>query len=171
MISSALTLVLVQSPFDSVFPEEWFVIMGHIYNALFALAIRGYLLLLLAGMIVFATGLNDTLSKILVAFGIFLYFGGPFIVNVLANASSIELVTMESATAVWLEIFGVTDAELVYIFVWLGEAVAGICCLTGAILYFTPSTRELKSRGQSLIVRSLILAPFLVFFHMAPYLL
>jgi hypothetical protein len=171
MVSPAVVLMLVQSPFDVTLPEEWFTIMGQIFNVLFALAIRGYLLLILVGLILYATGLSDTLSKVLVAFGIGLYFGGPLIVNLIASFSSIDLITMESATAAWLELFGMTDTEIVYILVWVGEAVAGTCCLAGAILYFTPSTKELKSRGQSLIVRSLMLAPILVFFHITPLLL
>jgi type IV secretory pathway VirB2 component (pilin) len=171
MVYPTVMLMLAQSPFDVTLPEEWFTIMGQIFNVLFALAIRGYLLLILVGLILYATGFNDTLSKVLVVFGIGLYFGGPLIVNLIASFSSIDLVTMESATAAWLELFGMTDAEIVYILVWAGDAIAGTCCLAGAILYFTPSTKELKSRGQSLIVRSLMLAPILVFFHITPLLL
>jgi hypothetical protein len=171
MVSPVVMFLLAQFPFDVTLPEEWFSIMGQIFNVLFALAIRGYLLLILVGLILYATGFSDSLSKGLVALGIGLYFGGPLIVNLVASFSSIELITMESATAAWLELFGMTDAEIVYILVWIGEAVAGACCLAGAILYFTPSTKELKSRGQSLIVRSIMLAPILVFFHITPLLL
>lgn len=171
MLFAAVLFLLAQSPFDTTLPEEWFSIMSQIFNVLFALAIRGYLLLVLIGLILYTTGFSDSLSKGLVALGIGLYFGGPLIVNLIASFSSIDLVTMESATAAWLELFGMTDGEIVYILVWIGDAVAGTCCLAGTILYFTPSTKELKSRGQSLIVRSLMLAPILVFFHITPLLL
>ena len=171
MVHPVITLMIAQSPFDVTLPEAWFAAMAQILNVMFALAIRGYLLLLLVGLILYTTGLSDGLSKVLVAFGIGLYFGGPLIVNLVASFSTIAPVTMESATFAWLQLFGMTDAEIVYVLVWVGEAVAGICCLAGAILYFTPSTKDFKSRGQSLIVRSLILAPILVFFHITPLLL
>jgi hypothetical protein len=171
MVHSVVALMIAQSPFDITLPEEWFATLAQILNVLFALAIRGYLLLILAGFILYATGLSDSLSKGLVGLGIGLYFGGPLIVNVFASFSSIAPVTMESATHAWVQLFGMTDADIVYILVWVGEAIAGICCLAGAILYFTPSSNDFKSRGQSLIVRSLILAPILVFFHITPLLL
>jgi len=171
MVPPTVVLTLAQFPFDMVLPESWFVTMGQILNVLFALAIRGYLLLILVGLMLYATGLSDGLSKVLVAFGIGLYFGGPLIVNIVAGFSSVELVTMESATLAWSQFFGMSDAEIVYVLVWIGDAIAGICCLAGAVLYFTPSTKELRSRGQSLIVRSLMLAPVLVFFHLTPLLL
>jgi hypothetical protein len=171
MVFTSVAFMLLQYPFGAAFPEEWSAIMSQILNVLFALAIRGYLMFLLAGMIIYVTGLNDTLSKVFVGFGIVLYFGGPFIVNLLASFARINLVTMESATAAWLNLIGLTDAEIVYVLVWIGEVVAAVCCLAGAILYFTPSTKELKSRGQSLIVRSLLLAPILIFFHVTPLLL
>jgi hypothetical protein len=171
MLPPVALLMIAQSPFDITLPEAWLAAMTQILNVLFAFAIRGYLLLLLVGLILYATGLSDGLSKVLVAFGIGLYFGGPLIVNLVASFSTIAPVTMESATSAWLQLFGMTDAEIMYIVVWIGEAVAGICCLAGAILYFTPSSKNFKSRGQSLIVRSLMLAPILVFFHITPLLL
>ncbi|MDH4214362.1 MAG: hypothetical protein OEV85_10605 [Candidatus Thorarchaeota archaeon] len=171
MIPPVVIFMIAQSPFDITLPEAWFATMSQILNALFAFAIRGYLLLILVGLILYATGLSDGLSKVLVAFGIGLYFGGPLVVNLVASFSSIAPVTMESATLAWLQLFGMTDAEIVYVLVWVGDVIAGICCLTGAILYFTPSPNDFKSRGQSLIVRSLMLAPILVFFHITPLLL
>lgn len=170
-VLSVLVFELAQSPFDVILPESWFAAMTQILNVLFALAIRGYLLLILVGLILYATGLSDGLSKVLIVFGIGLYIGGPLVVNIIASFSSVELVTMESATLAWLQLFGMSDADIVYVLVWIGDAIAGLCCLAGAVLYFTPSTKELKSRGQSLIVRSLLLAPVLVFFHISPLLL
>jgi hypothetical protein len=171
MALPVVILMIAQSPFDITFPDIWLSTLSQIFNALYAFAIRGYLLLILIGLILYVTGLSDGLSKGLVVFGIALYFVGPLIVNIFASFSSIDLVTMESATHAWLQLFSMTDGEIMYILVWVGEVTAGVCCLAGAILYFTPSTNDLKSRGQSLIVRSLILAPLLVFFHITPLLL
>ena len=166
----SLLILLLQSPFDLQMPENWFSIIGDVLNVLFALAIRGYLIIILIGLMVFATGFSDGFSKILVGLGIALYFGGPFIVNLVGQFSGIEPVTLESATAAWLRIVGMTDAELITVLVWLGDAIACICLLAGAILYFTPSANDLTSRGKSLMVRAMMLAPVLVFFHVAAWL-
>ena len=145
--------------------------MTLILNALYALAIRGYLILVILGLIVYATGLSDELAKTLVAFGIGLYIFGPIVVNLFASSAAVGPVTPQSATSAWLGIFGMSDSEMIYLFVWIGDIVAATCCLAGAILYFTPSDKGLTERGKSLIVRALILAPILVFFHAAPYIL
>jgi hypothetical protein len=167
---ASLPLLLLQSPFDLQMPENWFAIVGDILNVLFALAIRGYLIFVLMGLIIFATGLSDGLSKILVGLGIALYFGGPFIANLFAQFSGVEMITLESATTAWLRVVGMTDAELITVLIWLGDAIACICLLAGAILYFTPAANDMTSRGKSLMVRALMLAPVLAFFHVAVWL-
>jgi hypothetical protein len=144
--------------------------LGDVFKVLFALAIRGYLIFLLLGFMVYATGLNDGLSKALITLAIFLYFVAPFLIDLFVGFAGAEPITLEDATRAWLERFGLTDGELVNLLVTLGECVAAVCVLVGAILYFTPSSNDLKARGQSLMVRSLILAPILVFFQLAPWL-
>ncbi|MBN2228018.1 MAG: hypothetical protein JW779_00370 [Candidatus Thorarchaeota archaeon] len=171
MFALTKLILFAQSPFDFALPSDLLAALTQILNVFFAFAIRGYLLLLLIGLILYATGLSDGLAKLLVVAGVIFYFGGPLVINIFGAFSTVEPVTMESATSAWLQFFGMTDYEIMYILVWVGEVIAGVCCLTGAILYFTPSTNELKSRGQSLIVRSLMLAPVLVFFHITPLLL
>ena len=166
----SLVLLLLQSPFDLQLPENWFITINQILNVLFALAIRGYLIFVLVGMIIYATGLSDGLAKSLVILGVALYFGGPFIVNLFGQFSGIEIITLESATTAWLHLVGMTDAELVSLLVWMGDAVAAICVLVGAILYFTPNANDMTARGKSLIVRALMLAPILAFFHVAAWL-
>lgn len=165
-----LVLLLLQSPFDLQMPENWFRTISEILNVLFALAIRGYLIFVLVGMMIYATGLSDGLAKSLVALGIALYFGGPFLVNLFGQFSGIEAITLESATTAWLQLVGMTDAEIISLLVWLGDAVAAICLLTGAILYFTPTANDMTGKGKSLIVRALLLAPVLAFFHVAAWL-
>ncbi len=163
----SLSLLLLQSPFDLQIPENWFVIVSDILNVFFALAIRGYLIFVLIGLMIFATGFSDGFSKGLVGFGIVLYFVGPYIVNLFGQFSGVEPVTIETATAVWLRVVGMTDGELITILVWLGDAIACICLLAGAILYFTPSANDFTSRGKSLMVRALMFAPVLALFHIA----
>jgi hypothetical protein len=63
-----------------------------------------------------------------------------------------------------------TDAELISLLVWLGDAVTAICLLVGAILYFTPNANDMTAKGKSLLVRALMLAPILAFFHVAAWL-
>jgi len=164
----SLLLLLLQSPFDV--PSNWFAIIGDILNVAYVLTIRGYLIFVLIGLMIFATGFSDGLSKGLVAFGIILYFAGPWIVNLFAQFSGVEQITLESATIVWLRIVGMTDAELITVLVWLGDAIASICLLAGAVLYFTPSAKDLESRGKSLMVRALMFAPVLAFFHVTAWL-
>jgi hypothetical protein len=165
-----LVLLLLQSPFDLQLPENWFSTIGEILNVLFALAIRGYLIFVLLGMIIYATGLSDGLAKSLVILGIALYIGGPLIVNLFGQFSGVEMITLESATTAWLQLIGMTDAEIVSLLVWLGDAVAVICVLVGAILYFTPNASDMTVKGKSLMVRALMLAPILAFFHVAAWL-
>jgi len=166
----SLVLLLLQSPFDLQMPENWFNTIGEILNVLFALAIRGYLIFVLVGMMIYATSLSDGLAKALVILGIALYFGGPFIVNLFGQFSGIEIITLESATTAWLHLVGMTDAEIISLLVWLGDAVAAICLLVGAILYFTPNANDMTGKGKSLMVRALMLAPILAFFHVAAWL-
>jgi hypothetical protein len=165
-----LVLLLLQSPFDLQMPENWFSTISEILNVFFALAIRGYLIFLLVGMMIYATGLSDGLAKFLVGIGIVLYIGGPFIVNLFGQFSGVETITLESATTAWLHLVGMTDAELISLLVWLGDAVAAICLLVGAILYFTPNPSDMTGKGKSLMVRALMLAPILAFFHVAAWL-
>lgn len=166
----SLVHLLLQSPFDLQFPENWFVTIGQILNVAFALAIRGYLVFVLVGMMIYATGLSDGLAKSLVVLGIALYIGGPFVVNLFGQFSGIEPITLESATTAWVQLLGMTDAEFISLLVWMGDAVAAICILVGAILYFTPSASDMTGKGRSLIVRALLLAPVLAFFHVAAWL-
>jgi hypothetical protein len=165
-----LVPLLLQSPFDLQLPDAWFSTVYDILNMFFALAIRGYLIFVLIGMMVYATCLSDGLAKVLVGFGIVLYFGGPFILNLFGQLSGVETITIESATTTWLRVVGMTDTELISLLVWLGDAVAAICILVGAILYFTPNANDLTGRGKSLMVRALMLAPVLAFVHVAIWL-
>lgn len=165
-----LVLLLLQSPFDLQMPENWFSTISEILNVFFALAIRGYLIFLLVGMMIYATGLSDGLAKFLVGIGIVLYIGGPFIVNLFGQFSGVETITLESATTAWLHLVGMTDAEIISLLVWLGDAVAAICLLVGTILYFTPNANDMTAKGKSLMVRALMLAPILAFFHVAAWL-
>jgi hypothetical protein len=164
----SLPLVILQVPFDV--PMNWFAIIEDILNVAYVLTIRGYLIFVLIGLMIFATGLSDGLSKGLVAFGVILYFVGPFIVNLFAQFSGVQQITLESATIAWLSIVGMTDAELITVLVWFGDAVASLCLLAGAVLYFTPSAKDLESRGRSLMIRALMFAPVLAFFHVAVWL-
>lgn len=162
--------VLLQLPFGFEPPLDWFNTLSQVLNVLYALSIRGYLLLLLSGFIVYATGLSDTFAKMLVGVGIFFYFFGPFATNVMGSFMGIETITMETAASAWLDLFGMSDAEIVTLLLWVGELVAAVCCLLGAILHLTPTSKDWESRGRSLVVRSLMLAPILVFFQIALWL-
>jgi hypothetical protein len=169
MNTSLIVTLLLQLPFDTGFPQ-WVETLGDVFKVLLALAIRGYLIFLLLGFMIYATTLNDSLSKALITIAILLYFVAPFLIELFAGFAGAEPITLENATRAWLETFGLTDGEFVNLLVTLGECVAAVCVLIGAILYFTPSSNELKARGQSLMVRSLILAPILIFFQIAPWL-
>ncbi|MFW9786838.1 MAG: hypothetical protein ACFFE2_15405 [Candidatus Thorarchaeota archaeon] len=165
-----LVLLLLQSPFDLQLPETWFSMVSDILNVFFMLAIRGYLIFVLVGLMIYATGLSDGLAKFLVGLGIVLYFVGPFIVNLFGQFSGVEPITFESATTAWLHFVGMSDTEILSFVIWLGDAVAAICLLVGAILYFTPNANDLTGKGKSLMVRALMLAPVLAFFHVTVWL-
>ena len=168
MVPVEIALIL-QFPFEFGFPTDWLNAVNSVLNVLYALSLRGYLLLLLGGFVVYATGLSDTSAKLLVGIGVFLYVLGPLATNLMGSLIGFETITAETARSAWVDLFGVSDMEIVDLLLWVGEIVAAICCLTGAILYFTPTSGELGSRGRSLIVRSLLLAPVLVFLHVTPW--
>jgi len=171
MLPEIVSIVMTQSPFESTPLENWLSTITFLLNAFYAISIRGYLIFILIGFIVYATTYVDGLAKFLVVAGFFLYFAGPIIANVFAQLATVELVTFESATSVWIDSFGMSDADLIYTIVLIGNAVAAICCLTGAIFYFTKAAVDLESQGKSLIIRSLILLAVLSFFYVAPYII
>jgi len=171
MFPEVVSIVMAQSPFEFTQLEYWLSIITFLLNAFYAISIRGYLIFILIGFIVYATTYVDGLAKFLVGAGFFFYFGGPILANVLAQIATVELVTFESATSVWINFFGMSDADLIYTIMLIGDAVAAICCLTGAILYFTKAAGDLESQGKSLIIRSLILLAVLSYFYVAPYII
>jgi len=164
------TYQMLQQPvFDGPF-TSWLDFISFVLNVMFALSIRGYLIFVIIGLIIYMTGLSDGLSKTLVIIGIGLYLVSPVILSILVEMAGVAPITLESAAYAWLSLIGISDSELIAILVFLGDALMALCILIGAILYFTPASNDLKARGRSLIVRALILAPVLVFFHLSPWL-
>lgn len=170
MNRTAVFFILLQLPFEDSPIQSWFQTVELILNVLYALSVRGYLILVLVGFIIYASGVSDGLSKVLVAFGVVLYFVGPIILDLFAGFTGVESMTLETATSAWLALFGLTDTALLAILVTTGGIVAAVCFLVGVILYFTPTSNDLKSRGYSLMVRASILVPILTFFHVTPLL-
>jgi len=171
MLPNAVPLLMVQIPPDFAYPSDYLGILSFLLNIFYALAIRGYLIFILIGFIIYATTYSDGFGKFMVAVGFFLFFAGPLIANVFAYFTATELVTFESATQTWLSFFGMSDADFIYTIVWIGDAVGAICCLTGAILYLTKTANDMESKGKSLLIRSLILFAILSYFHVAPYII
>ena len=169
MLPESVYLLMAQAPIDFAPPDFWFPTLTLILNGLYAVAIRGYLIFILIGFILYTTTYVDGFAKFMVGAGFFLYFVGPLVVNVFAQFAAVELVTLESATLVWVNLVGMSDADMIYTIVLIGDAAAALCCLAGAILYFTKAAGDLESKGKSLIIRSLILFAILSFFYVAPY--
>ncbi|MGY5874698.1 MAG: hypothetical protein RTU30_03035 [Candidatus Thorarchaeota archaeon] len=167
MALNEISLHLLQLPTEGY--SQWLDAMSDILNIFLALSIRGYLILILVGMMVYVTGVSDGTAKILVGAGVVLYFVGPFILDIIAGMAGVAQPTIEQATSSWLHLVGMTDADTIALIVTIGDILLAVCVLAGAILYFTPSSNDLMSRGRSLIVRGLMLAPVLVFFHVAPW--
>ena len=168
MVSPIIAL-MVQSPFEIPTYGPWMDLAGLMLNVLLALVIRGYLMLVLLGFMIYVTGLSDGLGKTLVIMGVAIYILGPYVLDIFAGIIGTEPINLDSATSAWLSLIGMTDAELVFLLVTIGDIVAAVCILSGAIMYFTPLSGDLKGRGQSLIVRALLFAPILAFFHIAPW--
>ncbi len=164
----SLSLKLLQIPIESPFPD-WSTMMGDILNVFMAITVRGYLVLILVGLMIYTTGLSDGLAKTLVVGGVIIYFIGPYVLDFAASIIGVNPPTIEQATLSWLGMFGMPDADIIAFIVAIGDIVIAVCVLAGAILYFTPSSHDLESRGRSLIVRGLIFAPMLLFFHIAPW--
>ncbi len=169
MIPEIVAILLLQLPFDFNPSEVWLNAMKNVLNVLYAIAVDGYILLVLLGFMVFATGLSDGTAKHLVGFGVLLFFLGPTVTNVLAKLAGMGPLTLESATATWYGLFGVYESQLVALMVMFGEVVMAVCILVGAILYFNQTSNDLKSRGHSLMVRGVMLAPILAFMYVVPW--
>jgi len=119
---------------------------------------------------IYVTGVSDGFSKTLVIAGIFLFAAGPYILNLFADMAGMGALNLENATMIWYSTFGLADSDLFGILITIGDIEAAVCILTGAILYFTPTSTDLNSRGHSLIVRGIIFLPILAFLHIAPWL-
>jgi len=171
MIPESVSLLMAQSPYGFDLPDFWLPTVEQILTVLYAVAIRGYLIFLLIGFIVYTTTYVDGFGKFMVIAGFFLYFAGPIVVNIIAQIITIDLVTLETATLAWTNLVGMPDADLIWIMVWIGDLVGAICLLTGAILYFTKAAGDLETKGKSLILRSLILFAVLSYFHIAPFII
>ncbi len=133
----------------------------------YAFALHGYLILVLLGFMVYATGLSDGTAKSLVLFGVFLFFAGPMTANFLAGFIGVDPITEADATAAFLSFFGMLEGEFLSLLVLFGDGVMAICIVVGAILYFNPTSNDLKSRGHSLMVRGVILAAVLSFVYVS----
>jgi hypothetical protein len=164
---SAAFALLLQLPFDP--SPEWLEALQNILSLGLALVIRGYLILVLVGFMVYATGLSDGLAKFLVGAGVVLYIGGPYLIGLAASLSGITGIDLNAATSAWFTYIGMTDAEFVELLVTLGDVLLATCALIGAILYFNPTSNDLEARGKSLMVRAVMFAPILVFFHITPW--
>ncbi|MFQ5831462.1 MAG: hypothetical protein ACE5H4_02035 [Candidatus Thorarchaeota archaeon] len=169
MVVSMVPLIL-QTPFDIPAFPPWMEAADLILNVFFALVIRGYLILVLVGFMIYVTGLSDGLAKTLVVFGVAMYIAGPYLLGILADLAGVTPPTLEDATGAWFGLFGMTDAELIDVLVTLGDIIVAVAILAGAIMYFTPLAGDLKTKGQSLVVRGLLLIPILSFFHIAAWL-
>ncbi|UCE11611.1 MAG: hypothetical protein JSW61_06680 [Candidatus Thorarchaeota archaeon] len=160
---------LLQLPFEEVQPPFWLEAMQNIVNVFLALTIRGYLIFVLLGFMIFVTGVFDGLAKTLVGIGVFIFFFGPYITNMFAAIAGVEIPSPSSARNSWISLVGLSDSTLIHVLITLGNLTVAIGLLAGSILYFVPSSNELKSKGHSLIVRALMLTPVLFFFSVTPW--
>jgi hypothetical protein len=168
MLRESIDILLAQSPFDFQPPAIWLPTAEQVLTVFYGVAIRGYLILLLIGFIVYTTTYVDGLGKFMVAAAFFFYFGGPIVVNLIADVATVGPITFEAATQAWTNLIGMPDADFIFTVVWIGDLVGAICLLSGAILYFTKTANDLEAKGKSLIIRSFILFAVLSYFHVAP---
>ena len=162
--------MLLQLPFEITPFPAWSEAIEVILNLLYVLTARGYLLLILLGFMIYVSGVGDGFAKTLVIAGIALFAVGPYLLNIFADLAGIGTFNLEHATMIWYSTFGLADSDLFGILITIGDIEVAVCILTGAILYFTPTSNDLNSRGYSLIVRGIIFLPILTFLHIAPWL-
>jgi hypothetical protein len=155
----------MQIPFEEIALPSYLDMLDKALHALYALSVRGYIVFILAGMMIYATSLGDGTAKGLIIGGIALYFLGPFVVTYMMNVAGLGPIDTEKAEVVWRGLFGIGDLDILALSLMIGDALVAVLLLAGAILYFTPSSKDLKNKGQSIITRSLVLSPVLVFFH------
>ncbi len=138
------------------------------YAFLLIFTVRGYMLLILVGMTIFATGLGDSAAKQFVILGVGLCVLGPVLTPLVSGLLGLQPLSIDQSMDIWIRVLHVPDAELVGLALYAADAVSAVCFLVGAILYFNPASGDLKERGHSLMVRSLILAPVVLFLHLSP---
>ncbi len=157
--------VPLQLPITDPF-ENWLHTMSGILNVAYAFSIRGYIMLIIIGMTLYVTGLNDLFSKFLVVGGTVISIIGPPLVLYIGSIARVEGITAENADMAWAFFLSFSDMEILRIIFILCSLVVSLCMLVGSILYFTPSSPELKTRGHSLIVRTFICVAVFLFLHM-----
>jgi len=155
----------MQTPFEEIALPSYLDMLDKALHVLYALSVRGYIIFILAGMMIYATSLGDGTAKGLVIAGVVLYFLGPFVVTYMMNVAGLGPIDSDKAEVVWQGLFGIGDLDILGLSLMVGDALVAVLLLAGAILYFTPSSKELKDKGQSLVTRSLILSPVLILFH------
>ncbi|MFX1602842.1 MAG: hypothetical protein ACFFCK_05100 [Promethearchaeota archaeon] len=163
-------LLILQNPFEFPSFGPLLELADLILNLALAFVLRGYLVFVLVGFMVYVTGLSDGLAKGLIVAGVVLYIAGPPLLDYFVDIAGVDPLTLEGAKVAWLDVIGMTDAEFIHTLVTIGDIIVAVAILAGAILYFTPLAGDLKSRGQSLIVRAILLAPVLGFFHVTAWL-
>ena len=129
MLPEITQIMMAQSPIDFTGFDFWFSTLTLILNVFYALSIRGYLIFLLIGFIIYTTTYADGFGKFFVGLALFLFFAGPLVINVFAQLAAVEEVTFQSATTTWLGFFGMSDADMIFTIMWFGDAVGAICCL------------------------------------------
>nr|KXH77546.1 MAG: hypothetical protein AM324_00210 [Candidatus Thorarchaeota archaeon SMTZ1-83] len=169
-VGLTVCLLILQNPFEFPSFDSIIEMADLILNLALAFAIRGYLVFVLVGFMVYVTGLSDGLAKGLVVAGVALYIVGPPVLDYFVDIVGVDPLTFEGAKIAWLEYIGMTDAEFIHTLVTIGDVIVAVAILAGAILYFTPLAGDLKSKGQSLIVRAILLTPVLGFFHVTAWL-
>ncbi len=157
--------ILMMLQFDNLPFTAWLESISIVLSLLFALVIKGYLLFILIGFMIYMTGLNDGFAKTLITIGVIIYFVGPFVISQLAQRYGATAPTVESAMNIWNALFNMSESDFIGTLILLGDMLMYVGLLAGAILYFVPSSNELKTRGQSLIVRSLMMFPVMSFFY------
>ncbi|MHA1771346.1 MAG: hypothetical protein ACTSYL_06980 [Candidatus Thorarchaeota archaeon] len=143
--------------------------MGAALRIFYIFIVRLYFIFIVLGFIIYATTLHDSMAKVLVSFGIVAFFIGPVIAS-LVTGSPMAAAILADGNVLLMDLIGMSDGDLMFLLLAFADLVGGICILVGAIMHFTQPSREMVERGNSLIVRGIILLCVCVFMYTQPFL-
>ncbi len=164
-----LAILQVPPPIDMGPLQSLLDTVSEALRFLYVFITRWYFIFVVLGFIVYATTLYDSTAKVMVSFGIIAFFIGPFMAGLIAGMPLGSTVVADG-NVMMMDVFGMTDGDLMFLLLSFADLVAATCILIGAIMHFTQPSHDMIERGKSLMTRGIILLFVCVIMYAQPFL-